>query len=109
MVLTVGSWPEVVPLIVKAIMILMVGLRPAGDQLVHVGIGPDAIGEPDRASCVRTARAPASDHVQMPFVWADEVVVLIVDQRDATGSDGASKRDGSHVSVSFFGPSARTA
>src|SRR5258707_14970901 len=81
LILRRGHGPQVMPLVVQAVMVDVVGLRPASDQLLHPGRGtaPARLADVGQRIChaawtLLEGEPPAGD---------DELVVLVIDEGDA--------------------------
>src|ERR1700749_37910 len=83
-VLLIGHVSQVVPLVVEAVVILMIGAPEPGDQRVHVDAVVDAVLVVPPGPGVQL-RLPALRRrvVRVPAVLADELVVRVIHERDA--------------------------
>src|SRR6185437_5753352 len=97
-VLPLRRWPQVVPLVVQAVMVDVIGAFPAGDQLVHPDGCPLAV-TPDRCRRIRACWTPSrwlSLH-DVPPVLHHEVVVPVVHTYDPARALFPAQGYGLHV------------
>src|ERR1039458_7897210 len=115
-VLAACRGPQVRPLVVQPVVILVVCPWPAGQELVHGEVGPAIDATLDAGVRVRPAVARLAARIPLrvalpdvPPVLHHQVAILVIDERDPSGGFCPVQRYDLHVSLDPGWPCPRLA